>query len=66
MVEMKEWDGFDGRLWKEEINVRQFIRITTHRTKVMRTFDRFDRVDQPFMGCTSEIAKRGTCQGRRA
>ena len=25
MVEMKEWDGFDGRLWKEEINVRQFI-----------------------------------------
>nr|WP_330416344.1 formate C-acetyltransferase [Roseburia sp. AM16-25] len=22
---MKEWDGFDGRLWKEEINVRQFI-----------------------------------------
>ena len=25
MVEMKEWDGFTGRLWKEEINVRQFI-----------------------------------------
>ena len=25
MVEMKEWNGFDGRLWKEEINVRQFI-----------------------------------------
>ena len=25
MVEMKEWDGFAGRLWKEEINVRQFI-----------------------------------------
>ena len=25
MVEMKDWDGFDGRLWKEEINVRQFI-----------------------------------------
>nr|WP_330424008.1 formate C-acetyltransferase [Agathobacter rectalis] len=22
---MKEWDGFEGRLWKEEINVRQFI-----------------------------------------
>ena len=26
MIEMKEWDGFEGRLWKEEINVRQFIR----------------------------------------
>ena len=25
MLEMKEWDGFEGRLWREEINVRQFI-----------------------------------------
>ena len=25
MIEMKEWDGFEGLLWKEEINVRQFI-----------------------------------------
>ena len=25
MIEMIEWDGFEGRLWKEEINVRQFI-----------------------------------------
>ena len=25
MLEMKEWDGFEGRLWKEEINVRDFI-----------------------------------------
>ncbi len=25
MIEMKEWDGIEGRLWKEEINVRQFI-----------------------------------------
>ena len=25
MIEMKEWDGFEGRLWKEEINVRLFI-----------------------------------------
>ena len=25
MIEMKEWDGFEGRLWREEINVRQFI-----------------------------------------
>ena len=28
MLEMKEWDGFEGRLWKEEINVRQFIQDT--------------------------------------
>ena len=25
MIEMKEWDGLEGRIWKEEINVRQFI-----------------------------------------
>ncbi len=25
MINFKEWDGFEGRLWKEEINVRQFI-----------------------------------------
>jgi formate C-acetyltransferase len=25
MIEMKEWDGFEGRLWKEELNVRDFI-----------------------------------------
>lgn len=25
MIEKKEWEGFSGRLWKEEINVRQFI-----------------------------------------
>lgn len=25
MVEFKQWDGFEGRIWKEEINVRDFI-----------------------------------------
>ena len=25
MLEKTEWKGFNGRLWKEEINVRQFI-----------------------------------------
>lgn len=25
MIEKQEWNGFEGRLWKEEINVRQFI-----------------------------------------
>ena len=24
-IERKEWEGFTGRLWKEEINVRDFI-----------------------------------------
>ena len=25
MVEKTQWAGFKGRLWKEEINVRDFI-----------------------------------------
>ena len=25
MFEKEQWNGFEGRLWKEEINVRQFI-----------------------------------------
>nr|MCR5202794.1 formate acetyltransferase [Lachnospiraceae bacterium] len=25
MINFDEWDGFEGRLWKEEINVRDFI-----------------------------------------
>ena len=25
MIEMKEWDGFEGRLWKEEVTTRDFI-----------------------------------------
>ena len=25
MTEFEQWDGFEGRLWKEEINTRDFI-----------------------------------------
>ncbi|MBE7053131.1 MAG: formate C-acetyltransferase [Ruminococcaceae bacterium] len=25
MLEFKQWDGFEGRIWKEEVNVRDFI-----------------------------------------
>ena len=24
-IERKEWEGFSGRIWKEEVNVRDFI-----------------------------------------
>ena len=56
MIEMKEWDGFEGRLWKEEINVRQFIQDN---------YTPYDG-DESFLaeGCASEITERGACQGR--
>ena len=25
MTNFEQWDGFDGRLWKEEVNTRDFI-----------------------------------------
>ena len=25
MMQKEQWQGFEGRLWKEEINVRDFI-----------------------------------------
>ena len=32
MINFEEWEGFEGRIWKEEVNVRDFIRRTTPRT----------------------------------
>ena len=25
MTDFKQWNGFEGRIWKEEVNVRDFI-----------------------------------------
>ena len=25
MLQKEQWNGFEGRLWKEEINVRDFV-----------------------------------------
>ena len=31
MKDFKQWDGFAGRLWKEGVDVRDFIpELTTH------------------------------------
>ncbi len=38
MPERKEWEGFKGKIWKDEINTRDFIQKTTHRMTVMKHF----------------------------
>lgn len=38
MPERKEWEGFKGKIWKDEINTRDFIQETTHRMTVMKHF----------------------------
>ena len=60
MIEMKEWDGFEGRLWKEEINVRQFIQDNYTPYDGDESF----LADPTAVGCTPEITERGACQGR--
>ena len=25
MINFEQWEGFEGRIWKEEVNVRDFI-----------------------------------------
>ena len=25
MIDFEQWEGFEGRIWKEEVNVRDFI-----------------------------------------
>ena len=57
MVNFKEWDGFEGRLWKEEINVRDFIQ---------NNYTPYDG-DESFLEGSTEAAgaaEGGTCKGR--
>ena len=34
-TEKTAWEGFNGRLWKSEINVRDFIKRTIHLMKAL-------------------------------
>lgn len=36
MLENEQWEGFEGRIWKEEINVRDFIQKTISHMMVMK------------------------------
>ena len=30
MQDFQQWNGFEGRIWKEEVNVRDFIQKNYH------------------------------------
>lgn len=36
MLENEQWAGFEGRIWKEEINVRDFIQKIINHMMVMK------------------------------
>ena len=65
-IERKEWEGFNGRIWKEEVNVRDFIQ---------NNYKPYDG-DESFLagpteatdklwGELQEAAEGRACQGRR-
>ena len=31
MIQFEQWEGFEGRIWKEEVNVRDFIQMMSLR-----------------------------------
>ncbi len=65
MLEMKEWDGFEGRLWKEEINVRQFIQDNYTPYDGMRiSLSAPTEATNQALGSTAGTAEGGACKGR--
>ena len=52
MLENKQWDGFEGELWREEINVRDFIQ------KNYRPYDG----DESFLADPTEATNKLWCR----
>ena len=36
MIQFEQWEGFEGRIWKEEVNVRDFIQKNYTRSEERR------------------------------
>ncbi len=48
MIQYEGWDGFEGRIWKEEINVRDFIQ---------KNYKPYDG-DESFLACATDATNR--------
>ena len=54
MIQFEQWEGFEGRIWKEEVNVRDFIQ---------KNYTPYDG-DESFLlcsGCRRPSAPRAAC-----
>ena len=56
MLQKEQWNGFEGRLWKEEINVRDFVQ---------NNYKPYDGDESFLEGKTSGITERRKSKGRR-
>ena len=64
MMQKEQWQGFEGRLWKEEINVRDFIQNNYTPYEGSATFlaDPTETTNQ-FGGNRQELQKEGRAKG---
>ena len=64
-IERKEWEGFSGRIWKEEVNVRDFIQ---HNYKPYDGDESFlagpTEATNKLWGKLQKLTERGTRQRR--
>ena len=67
MKEFEQWNGFEGRLWKEEVNVRDFIQNNYTQYDGDEEFPgRTDRCNKSTVGQTAGAAERRACKRRRS
>ena len=50
MINFEQWEGFEGRIWKEEVNVRDFIQ---------KNYTPYDGDESFLAGPTEATDKRG-------
>ena len=58
MVQMDQWNGFKGRLWKEEINVRDFIQNKLQANDGDESFPGFQQRQQISFGADYRSYRR--------
>mgnify|MGYP002226579126 FL=1 len=67
MAQFEQWSGFNGRLWKEEVNVRDFIQnnYTPYEGDESFLVGPTEATDK-LWGRASETAERRACKRRRS
>ena len=65
MNNFKQWDGFKGRIWKEEVNTRDFIQHNYVPYEGIRSSWKDLPKPRKTLVCTSNCRK-GACERRRS
>ena len=66
MINFEQWEGFEGRIWKEEVNVRDFIQKNYTPYDGDESFlagptEATDKLWVPCRSCRRKSAPRAAC-----